>query len=302
MSVADRIDMGLVEAAAELAAARTIISGVEETINSGGEETIISGVGVGGPTEQPGPNARAVGPSLSTPVSEQKAGPNAGQDQGGGQGGPANDIAQFMARVVPWPAQGEPGFINLHWRIPNPHDAAKSDLWTGKPTRTVNEFMNLLDWVKRQKSTRDIYFCLSLQSKTALSRKGAVTAARHGEDALLLKSLWLDIDVKPPPKGYASVEEALSALDEFVKAADLPPTSALVGSGGGLHAYWIFTHPLPPPEWQRYANGLKVAAQHFGLHCDIGCTVDSVRLLRVPGTFNHKTDPARPVTLMGTPT
>lgn len=209
-----------------------------------------------------------------------------------------------MRRVVPWPAEHEPGWINLHWRIPNPHDAAKPDLWAGKPARSVKEFMSLLDWVMKRKNTKDVYFCLSLQGKTAKNTKGNTVAARLAEDALLLKSLWIDLDVKgpadkPTKKGYMSVGEALDALSKFCEQTKTAKPDALVGSGGGVHCYWINPTPLTRPEWQHYADGLKVAAINFGLQCDIGCTVDAARVLRVPGTFNHKTLPLRPVKILG---
>lgn len=210
-----------------------------------------------------------------------------------------------MRRVVPWPLQGgPPGWINLHWRIPNPHDPKKPDLWTGKPVRSLAEFGKLLDWVQTRRNTKDIYFCLSQQGKTATNSKGNVIAARLAEDALFLKSLWLDLDVKgpddkPTKKGYATVGDALRALRAFREQNSIPSPDILVGSGGGVHVYWTHARSLTRDEWQPYANGLKTAAINFGLQCDIGCTVDSARVLRVPGTFNHKSLPLRPVTILG---
>lgn len=213
-------------------------------------------------------------------------------------------VAEFMSRVVPWPAEGEPGWINLHWRIPNPHDKAKPDLWTGKPTRSLKEFMSLLNWVMTRANTRDVYFCLSLQGKTATNSKGSVIASRFAEDALLIKSLWLDLDVKGPSdghdtkKGYASIEDALKALADFRAQSGMPKPNAYIASGGGVHVYWIMEQSLTREQWQPIANGLKTAAINFGLKCDIGCTIDAARVLRVPGTFNYKTDPRRDVKVL----
>ena len=109
----------------------------------------------------------------------------------------------------------------------------------------------------------------------------------------------MDIDVKSPPKGYATLAEALDALAAFVDAAALPLTSALVGSGGGLHCYWISDRELTVEEWTAYAGGLRDAAVKHGLRCDLGVTIDCARVLRVPGTFNHKTQPAKEVKLLG---
>jgi hypothetical protein len=186
----------------------------------------------------------------------------------------------------------------LHWLIPAPRDSSKL-IWIGKPTRTIEDFLSLLEWVLSRPTTKDVYFCLSLQAQTKKNGRGNLTAMRHQKDALALKAIWLDIDVRPPPKGYATLEEALDDLAAFVKAAGLPPPSAKVGSGGGLHVYWFSDKPLTPDEWRPYANGLKVAAINFGLRCDTQCTVNAAQVLRVPGTFNHKTTPPRPVKLLG---
>ncbi len=121
---------------------------------------------------------------------------------------------------------------------------------------------------------------------------------RSASNALALKSIWLDIDVKDPPKGYATKDEARHALDAFVKAAGLPAPSAIIGSGGGLHVYWISSNPLTVDEWKPYAEGLKTAAIQHGLRCDAGLTTDCARILRVPGTYNYKTDPPRRVEIL----
>ncbi len=262
-------------------------SGVGRARTGGG------GTGLAVTTKQP--HAEDIKP-LAKHSPAAKGVPDTAKASGGT--GPAKNVADFLRRVLPWPKDGEPGFINLHWLIPAPRDPNKL-IWIGKPTRTIEEFLSLLEWVLSRPTTRDVYFCLSLQAHTKKNGSGNLTAVRNKENALLLKAIWLDIDVKPPPKGYATPEEALDALAEFVKANGLPPPSALVGSGGGLHVYWFSDKPLTPDEWRPYANGLKAAAINFGLRCDTQCTVNAAQVLRVPCTFNYKTDPPRPVKLLG---
>lgn len=224
--------------------------------------------------------------------------PDAKTSGGDGREMACDEIAEFMASVVPWPGDGTPGYVNLHWRTPNPNAPTK-DYWHGKPVQTVDEFLRLTKWALNKATIKDIYFCLSLQSQIGKSSSGNTKAVRSKENSVLLKALWLDIDIKEPPKGYASLTEALDALEVFIKSVGLPPMSAVVGSGGGLHCYWISDRPLKPDEWCPYAEGLKAAAIKFGLRCDAGCTTDRARVLRVPETFNYKTDPRRPVKLLG---
>jgi hypothetical protein len=211
---------------------------------------------------------------------------------------PAKNAADFLTRVVPWPGGSAPSYVNLHWTMPNPRNA-KEVIWSGKATTSVDEFLRLTKWALKNANIKDIYFCLSLQAHTGKNARGEPTVLRKKEQALALKAIWLDVDIKTPPKGYTSLDEAVIAVTEFVKVVGLPPPSALVMSGGGLHVYWINNKPLTPDEWRPYAEGLKSAAIQHGLRCDAGVTIDCARVLRVPDTFNYKTDPPKPVKLLG---
>ena len=209
-----------------------------------------------------------------------------------------DDIARFITSVVPWPSEDKDlGFINLHWTEPGAHIADKP-VWRGKPHRSVAEFVSCTKWLLNRPSTRDIYFCLSQQRRCKPDKHGQPKAVRSAAAAVALKAIWLDVDVKDPPKGYATLDEALAAVADFAKAAGLPKPSVLVGSGGGLHIYWTSKTPLTSDEWRRYAEGLKAAAMKYGLRCDLGVTTDAARVLRVPSTLNYKTDPPRPVQLL----
>ena len=87
------------------------------------------------------------------------------------------DAAQFIARVVPWPEDGQAaGYVNLHWTMVVP--TSSKPIWTGKPCRSVDEFIRVMNWAKSLPTTRDIYYCLSLQSQTGTNARGKVTVAR----------------------------------------------------------------------------------------------------------------------------
>ena len=196
-------------------------------------------------------------------------------------------LKDFIARVVPWPGANTPGVVNVHWRMLHPQ--SKNLIWSGRPTGTPDDFVGVVDWaVQRPASFQDIYFCLSLQAHMGRSKNGKPTVARSQADAMALRSIWLDIDIKDPPKGYTDLGEALKALDVFIKAYKLPFPTAIVASGGGMHVYWVSDRNLTPDEWRPYAEGLREAAVQHGLRCDGGVTIDSARILRVPGTFNYK--------------
>jgi Rne/Rng family ribonuclease len=103
---------------------------------------------------------------------------------------------------------------------------------------------------------------------------------------------------KDPDKSYPTLAAAAQAVHDFIKAGGLPPASATVRSGGGLHVYWISDRPLTPEEWRPFAFGLKALAQAHKLKNDLGVIADSARVLRVPGTFNMKQAAPRPVRLL----
>ena len=205
-------------------------------------------------------------------------------------------IKEFLSRVVPWPGDG-PGYVNLHYTMVR--DGGEKPFWSGLPTRTVDDFLSRASWATRQPFIKDIYFCTSLQAQVRKDNKGKVKPVRLQANVLSLRAIFLDVDVKPPPKGYTNLSEALNEIGKFCEATKIPSPTALVGSGGGVHVYWISDRPLELEEWRSYAEGLKTAALSFGLRCDAGCTVDSARVLRVPGTLNCKIDPPRPVVLLG---
>src|SRR5262245_40531146 len=106
----------------------------------------------------------------------------------------------FLRRVVPWPTPDTSGVINLHWKGIGPDG---NSYWGGRPHATAESFVGLVNWcLQRPRQIKDLYFCLSLQAKAGKNTKGKTTVVRSAEDAIALKAIWLDIDVKEPPKGY----------------------------------------------------------------------------------------------------
>ena len=110
-------------------------------------------------------------------------------------------------------------------------------------------------------------------------------------------ALYLDIDVKE--KAYASQREALMAFRGFLVKYNLPMPSLMVSSGtGGVHVYWVADELFSTIEHNVFSVSLVNMAHEFGLKFDPECTKDLCHLLRVPGTWNFKTNPANPVKLL----
>lgn len=94
--------------------------------------------------------------------------------------------------------------------------------------------------------------------------------------------LWADIDAKDFP----SKDDALKGLTRMYAYPQI-----VVDSGHGYHAYWLLDQRT---NWQWARNVMKGIAREVG-----GDHVyDQPRILRIPGTLNHKDEPASRVRLL----
>jgi hypothetical protein len=214
---------------------------------------------------------------------------------------PFEQAKKFLARVVSWPADGEAGYINLHWTVPS-NAAGKLPFWRGRPTSNLAEAIRQLEYITPKADTLGIYVCMSRQSQREeqVSPKNSRTfyvAKRDTMFAMNMKALWLDIDFK----NYLTPDHAVVALGEFLSSTGLKKPTMIINSGGGLHVYWTFTRALTVDEWLVQASALAAAVRHYKLDADTQCTVNPVQVLRVPDTFNKKNATPRAVRIVGEP-
>jgi hypothetical protein len=204
-------------------------------------------------------------------------------------------LADFLERALPWPAPGQPGVVNLHWRP-----------WKGRGVTGGRAFTELQDlisfiaWAAQGKGAgiiRELYYCTSLQKESGPPKtiEGKPTAIRNYTNTLCSKAFFVDID-----KGYETPGAALAAVQKMCEATSSPQPSAIVVSGNGLHVYWFSTVAFPPEEWRRYAVALDTLLTVHNVTHD-AITTDITRILRPPGTFNNKGHetglPPKPVVL-----
>ena len=126
------------------------------------------------------------------------------------------------------------------------------------------------------------------------------------DDIIAIPGLWLDLDYQNPGAHKTrhplppTKEAALTLLD----AAPYKP-SLIVHSGHGLQVYWLFKEiayfdsQADREAFSRLCRGwqrlFQQAGRNRGWHVD--STADLARVLRIPGTYNLKTDEAREVTV-----
>jgi hypothetical protein len=136
--------------------------------------------------------------------------------------------------------------------------------------------------------------------------KYASDANRKKSNVKALKAFWMDIDCGPTkavpnpttgrPEGYIDQATGLTALRKFCKLVGLPKP-IIVNSGRGLHVYWPLTEEVTPAEWEPVAARLRDLCITHDLYVD-PVVFETARILRVPGTYNYKDDPAPQVYVM----
>jgi hypothetical protein len=119
--------------------------------------------------------------------------------------------------------------------------------------------------------------------------------SRRAIDAVWSKSFFIDLDVGPGK--HASKAVALEALDAFLDTSGLPPP-AVVDSGTGIQAYWVFGEDVRTNEWKPYAEKFKALCLANGLNIDPAVTADAARIMRCPDTYNYKTTPPSPTSVL----
>ena len=103
------------------------------------------------------------------------------------------------------------------------------------------------------------------------------------ENCAHLPALFVDLDFKLTPEPAARQ-----------RLAECPfAPSAIVQSGGGLHAYWLLSEPLDLQDREDRARAVSLLRRvaHF-LDADLQAA-EPARVLRLPGTQNFKYDPPR---------
>ena len=181
------------------------------------------------------------------------------------------------------------GFLTL-WVKQN-----KNTYWF--PVQSYEELRNKA--LSLAEKGRDVYFGVGIRGQQLESyHKGSRKIIPRGtiKDIVAIPGFWMDIDIANsdahakedlPPTHDA----AISLLNEF----PLKP-SVLINSGYGLHGYWLFKEPWIFEDeserddaafmLKRFQATLQLSGEKKGWKLDT--TSDLARVLRVPGTLNHK--------------
>jgi hypothetical protein len=173
-------------------------------------------------------------------------------------------------------------------------------LWTKNDRRSfyysTEEFDKAAAFALELSIDRDVYYGIGLQREK-------LDIGRGTEDTIIcLPGLWLDIDIKGLNHNAVDLPPDTESALGLIKACDLEPTM-VVSTGGGLHVYWLFDEPMilnteadrskAKLLSQRFQESFIKLAETHGWKIDN--TSDLARVLRLPGTLNHKQTPSSTV-------
>jgi len=211
--------------------------------------------------------------------------------------------------------RGQNAALEIYLQLQFPWDAVNKDLWKcvswkwqppGQPdpafanygAQSYDDLIRLVE--TRAARNTDVYLglgALRMASQDKFATDGFPKVSRKANNVASHNSIYLDVDVKAG--AYATTQDARNALYDFCDQCGMPDPSMEVLSGsGGIHVYWCTHEPMPLANWSPLALGLRDAAVGYGLKFDPQCTVDAARILRAPNTWNHKTNPPKPVELL----
>lgn len=204
-----------------------------------------------------------------------------------------NEASNFLAAIFDGCEADDDFEIAVSWSDQN---LAGKDGWLSAGCETTEAPAVLAN---QHAATADVY--------VGLGRRYPGTTTRYGrgrrEDVADLPCLWADIDWKDDAHKaddgrLPTPEQARALVDTF--PLDL---GVVVASGGGLHAYCLLTEALDPSKPEhldlllRWKGWWLRSAQRAGFSIDAGVLADTTRVLRIPGTWRHKTQPPLPVVL-----
>jgi putative DNA primase/helicase len=137
---------------------------------------------------------------------------------------------------------------------------------------------------------QDVYAAIGLQMRQPGNGN------RGKEDGVIsLPGVWADVDIAGPAHASKELPRTEGEALSLVATVDVSP-SIIVRSGFGLQVYWLFREPFVI-ETEVERQNLKALSRRFQQMLRLqagnrGWTLDSTpdlcRILRIPGTFNHK--------------
>jgi uncharacterized protein (DUF927 family) len=195
---------------------------------------------------------------------------------------------RFFAQL--WP-EIESGYIGISFK--GKAGQMRTEALTAGNWKAVSDFCE-------GKTGEELYFSLGLMAAPpAKGKRGSV------EDIIRIPGLWLDVDCQEGQHSAENLPTFEQAQGELL--TEFLPPSVLIHSGGGLHAYWLFPEPAQTedPDDRVRIKSLSERFQRAFIRFakekrswKLDNTADLARILRIPGSLNHKQAQPKPVRIL----
>ena len=161
-------------------------------------------------------------------------------------------------------------------------------LWTLPDKKTYSFSVSNLDGmaekaIQLSEEDKEVYVCVGL-TDSPLPTNSRTSRA----NVTAIPGLWADIDIRHDAHKSKNLPETIEEAKSIIPP-QFPP-SLLVHSGHGLQVWWVYREPdAPDGLCERLQAVMRGRATLHGWTLD--ATHDAARVLRVPGTVNHKSKP-----------
>ena len=189
------------------------------------------------------------------------------------------DRYEFLRLVLP--QEGNGNYVATFGKV---GQDGKKRFWNNA-YQTINELADACAYASGRGLTA--YYALgTFLDNVSENDAGKIVTQRTSAKANVFKTLAIDVDCGEG-KPYATQEEGMKALVEFVKASKVPvPT--VISSGNGVHAYWPLNVAVPKAIWVNMSKVLKAICNDFRLHIDESKVHEPSMVLRPLDTTNFK--------------
>ncbi len=166
------------------------------------------------------------------------------------------------------------------------------------PKKFCTSIDQALAFIEQYESTHNLYFNANLIEKPSSGRGDS-------DNARLM--IWAYADLDTDDGVHSGGRPSKKAVADMLKSGNVVPIpSYVVNTGGGLHAYWLLDKPIDLTTDRQLGEsiqlGINNAIRAWHIEQKAGFKYerlkDLARVLRVPGSLNHKTDPAKQVKLL----
>jgi hypothetical protein len=185
----------------------------------------------------------------------------------------------------------------LHALWPDQQGAGRLVVWSlpSKATQTyaLSDLPRAVSDATRLAARADVYTGCGLQSRIPAGGKRG-----DADTVSAIPGVWSDVDVQGPAHKASNLPPTMDAACDLLAELPVNPT-LVIDSGHGLQAWWLFREPWYFDDDAERGRAARLVldwqaliqqhAQRHGWQLD--ATQDLARVLRLPGTLNHKLDP-----------